>query len=539
MKTINKITSNYSRVLLGLLISSTLGACSELGTSEGTAKDSSGPGSGISYSFDSLDVSSLSAQSSNWCELPSFTPGSFVDLDKDTLGKLLGDYALSWMTPLHEGIAAVHERSLFNASFETVFGAVLTDCNQNSPEDLEFGEDGLLDSGPRESTRNDLIELIAEGTVLSTGKTLRISLKRTCDTCDDPTIDGSFILNAQATSDGVLVLGIELQEGEPWTRKFYLTPDAMAVQFDLAQYSTWLKDYNEDTRSGTTITPNILGTVTMVARKDAQGGISGTMGIFGFKVDTRPSDADNIQVDAQATCIGMHVGADSSRGAAQAAAHLGNLTMTVPGSVSCGLDDCDEAEMNGDWVYALGGVSATVEQPNNASDKELKLQVHATSSSRASVNGKVFAEGGLGERGKGGSLSLDVDLQPAGHLVTFDPPLKLGGALTISSFSEKYQLSLPTWLEDEIFDLTFGGAPAASVFVPARKMCNDFSVNPDGMDPPISERREVTIISGALDATGGSKVRRASAGQCVGASLEDEASYTSVADWIDTGFVCE
>src|SRR5690606_31679234 len=112
--------------------------------------------------------------------------------------------------------------------------------------------------------------------------------------------------------------------------------------------------------------------------------------------------------------------------------------------------------------------SSDLAQPNAASDTELMLEIESKVASRASVGGEVYASGGPGPRGQGGRIGLTVDNQEMGYVVTFSPPLSFGGAMTLSKFSEQTRLLLPGWLQDEIFDISFGGDPAASIFVPHR-----------------------------------------------------------------------
>ena len=499
----------------------------------------SATGEGVDYSFGSLDVSSLAIQSNSWCEAPSFRPTGFATLDKDAFGALLADYTVDWMTPLHEGIGALDEAGLFNATFEMIFSTFMLDCNWNQPGDLVFEDDELTEEETRADARAEVLKAIDEAVEISSGETLRLSFHPQCDDCDEPAGKDPFFVNAQLTNDGVLVMQIELAEGKASTQKFIITPDAIVVEADLASYSQWLSESSSDTRSGDIVIPNVTGTITSISRKEEGGGISSTLGISGYTLDTRPGESDSITATANARCMGMHAAIDSRTGGAQVAAQLGDLTVTVPGSVHCDSASCGDKESTQDWVYSLGGVSIAVEQPGDDSENELRLNVQAETSSKASLGGDVFAEGGPGVDGKGGTLGLEVDTGPEGHLVTFQPALNLGGAMTISNFSDRFRLDLPDWLQDEIFDVTFGGDPTASVFVPARAQCNDDSVNPDGMDPPEPQRRELRVRSGALEATTGSGLKTAVAEQCVGGTLADESSLSLTSDWVEVGFDCK
>ena len=121
--------------------------------------------------------------------------------------------------------------------------------------------------------------------------------------------------------------------------------------------------------------------------------------------------------------------------------------------------------------------------------------------------------------------------------MTFDPPLAMKGALTISSLSEEWQLKLPAWLDDEIFDLTFGGAPSPQIFIPRREICQPETFEPFSTTTA-SERPVSQVIQGELSLSSSSGIHRANVGQCVGASSVIEAEYTSIADSIEVLMSC-
>jgi len=131
-------------------------------------------------------------------------------------------------------------------------------------------------------------------------------------------------------------------------------------------------------------------------------------------------------------------------------------------------------------------------------------------------------------------VELTSVLGQEGYLVTFEPALDLGGALAISEFSDQFRLELPSWLSDEVFDLSFGGAPVPSVRVPRRERCPT-----DGSIYEGPARREVRIVEGGGQmVVGGGRVLEASAGQCVGRSLADPGTFTRVSDFWEAGFSC-
>lgn len=213
-------------------------------------------------------------------------------------------------------------------------------------------------------------------------------------------------------------------------------------------------------------------------------------------------------------------------------AEFGDLTVVVPGSTQCpGEMSCGPKERTGPFEYQLAGLSADLVQPPSESPEAFTLDVKTTGESTGSVAGDVFERGGLGKGGKGGSTLASVTESTEGFLVTFSPALDMGGALAISSFSEEMRLTLPDWLSDEIFDVTFGGDPVPSVLVPHRELCQA------GMITSVP-RREMEIMNGQLNISAGERQLSASAGQCFGRSLSDPEMFERTSDFWDIGFVC-
>lgn len=505
------------------------------GTSNGG--DSKAPGEGIDFTFGSLDVPALPEQSENWCVPPAFEPAGFSGLDQATLAEVFADYVTGWMTPLHESLLGLNEVDLWDSVFEMIFASYQTDCDWNEDADLEAfpPPDGeLLDPTEQMQVRDDVRQAILNAEVLSEGDAVRLVL-RECESCAEGLASHPLFLTARMTNDGVLVAEVDLGHGQAWSRTLYVTPDAAVVQASLAQYSTWSADVTAATPDTDAIAPHIEGTVTAVIRKDNAGGISATVGVSDLSFDAQPGQAETVRGRVLDDCVGFHFGLSGGSGEAQWAWELGNFELTVPGAVNCAVPECGTAEREQDWVYTLGGVSATAEQPGPVEPENLRLQVVAQSASRARVGQNEFARGGIGKLGEGGRLGLSVDKTAEGFWVTFNPALELGGAMTITAFSEQLRMNLPDWLQNEIFDVTFGGDPRAQVFVPAREPCAEY---PE-YDPTPPPRRSVQVVSGELRATRNNGDLFAGPGTCVGVTLAAQETLTLTSDWIEAGYACE
>lgn len=520
-----------------------------LGDKPGALDETFGKGDdpGKTASTPSLDLSGWGLQSANWCELPNFTPGAYEQLDKAKFVQLFADYSVGWSSPGYEALLGLDEEALFNSSIELFLATFDRQCRRPYDAD-EFPSTDMLDLEVQQEGKDAIIDFFSLATEVETGDTLRLAV-HDCTECDEPLGSQPRYINARLTSDGVLTMNIEFNERARGSHTIILSPNAVIIQASLDDVSAWFKDLNADTRSGETLLPEFTGTVTAVVIKDNQGAATATLGVAGLSFNSRPGDAKTVTGGATSSCIGAHAALSAPENAAGFSLVGGDLRVSVPGTVQCEYDDCGQAELDAMFDYQLGDVSITSAQPNAASDAELMLGIESKVASRASVGGEVYASGGPGPRGQGGRIGLTVDNQEMGYVVTFSPPLSFGGAMTLSRFSEQTRLLLPGWLQDEIFDISFGGDPAASIFVPHRGLCElDEYENPvistdEGEYPDYHpayevERREVQVRSGSLSAVVGSGTKTATIGQCLALSSTAEDELTLTSDWLDVGFSC-
>lgn len=526
------------RAALAPLLAAFLGACG--GTTDpgtGNGADSShtpgpAPGQGIDYTFESLDVSSLATQSENWCTPPAFEPAGYSGLTQETLAEVLADYMTGWMTPFHDTLLGLNEASLFDSFFEVGMAASLSDCDDIEDEDLEAlppSDAEWTDPQLQNDARVDIVEAIMDAEVLSEGDEVVLVI-RECEGCAEGLAVHPLYITARMTSDGVLTAKVELGEGRLWSRTLYVTPDAAVMHGTLGEVSAWTADVLAATPDAEDTAPDVQGTITQVIRKDNAGGMSATLGIASLYFQAQPGQADNVRGQALEDCIGGHFGISAATSQAQAALELGDFELTIPGSVNCDVSECGEPERTEDWVYTLGGLSVTAEQPGPAEPDNLRIGIQTQSASSARVGANEFARGGLGKLGNGGKMGVSVDKTTGGFLVSFEPALNLGGAMTISTFSEHLRMNLPDWLADEVFDVTFGGDPKASVFVPSRETCEAPHVAP--------LRRNVHIQQGTFRVERATGELVAGPGSCVGKTLSSESLLASTSDWVDVGYTC-
>lgn len=480
-------------------------------------------------------ATSVSRLANDWCATPAVPTDEFVDLDKETFIQTFADYAQGWMTPLHTALLGIDEDRVLPALFETVRATYETQCrHEEFWESLPPGDD-LIDPQNQADVRQELVEFLRQGVEVESGPRLRLSLHE-CANCGEPIGAEPALLNARLTTDGVLHMELELSENESWTRSIYMTPDVVAVQAPLAPLAEWGDTASQSLRDGTAELPDVAGTATVVGQKDAAGTMSWSVGLSELRVAVDPGEPDESIGSSSSPCIGFQVSLGPAEQGSAVAAHLGLLDVSVPGSFHCPSEtSCGPKERTGPFGYHLGDFSAVLKQPPAGSGDDVHLDLSAGGPSRATVGDDEFGRIGVGGGGLGGEVKTAVRSESDAFVVTFSPALDMGAALTISSFSEEMRMTLPDWLADEVFDLTFGGDPVGTIRVPMRELC------PEGVYPyPEVESRRVRVETGSGTlAVGGDRILEASAGQCVGKSLEDPATFTRTSDWWEAGFVCQ
>ena len=479
-----------------------------------------------------VGATGVPVQVTGMCQVSAVPAASLVPLDKATLTSKLSDYAAGWMAPLHEALLGVDEATLLETMVETVRGTYDTTCHEQGSYEWSPPAE-LIDPAKEAELRQEIADLLAEAVELEVGTVLRLSVHQ-CSGCTEPLGEMPSFVNASLTTDGTLLLELELG-GQPWTRTITITPDEIAVRAPLAPFGTWLDTATEAARAGTSLMPDLEGVVFAGARKEGAGRASAWAGFGNLRVASDPGAAKQQVFDFHDDCVGIEVRLAPPEVGSTAAVDFGTFDITVPGSSYCPSESsCGPKERTGTFGYHGGGISLVLEQPPAASGKGVVARVVTEAESQVSVGGDVYARGGLGPLGAGGTVDATSTRGADGYLVTFQPALDMGAALAISNFSEEMQLTLPTWLNDEIFDLSFGGDPVPSVRVPLREAC------PEGGTATTVARREVQIVSGSgTMEVGAGRVLTAAAGQCVGQSLTDPLTHDLTSDFWDAGFVCQ
>lgn len=520
-----------SRTLLSsgvLLVGATLSACGNSTTEDGGTPEMD---RSVDLEARDFDATSLVGQSGAFCQLPEIDLGDFVPLDKQLFLDTLGDYAVGWMQPLHENLLAIDEQKFLEVFAEAIVGTYDERCREVPDYEFLPPDDDLLDPEVQSDVRETVTSWFEDAVVVPTEDgSLRLEIHE-CEDCGEPIGAVPSYLVARLTADGVLALEYELEAGNLWSKTLYVTPEAVVVQGRLDPLSTWSDTLNDDVRSGSTVLPNATGTITALFRKQGTDGMSAEIGVQEFDFVASPGQDTESHLRSSSECVGIVAQIDRATGSGDIGIYAGTLDLSLPGSVHCPNEPCGEQERTGSFDYHTDDLSVTLRDPESTVDAATDVGVHMGGFQTAAVAGKKFGEAGLSDEGNG-AFSVAFTDTAGGVLAVFTPALDLRAALIISSFSDSYRLDLPSWLQDEVFDITFGDDPQPSVLVPRRELCET--------NPPEPLRREVRLERGKLRGTvGAGRDVSADAVSCVGETLAEDSTVQLTSDWVDVGFACE
>lgn len=510
----------------GLSVSLALAGCSgqALGDDGGQALGDDGEPSTASGES-SYRVTSL-------CRVEETAEHDLVPLTKAELIELLADQFVGWMTPIHMALTGVDDVGIIDAFSELLSIAVYKSCRTEPNYDVFAPGQTLIEPSEQARAREDVVEFLSQAVEVSNGEVLRLAFHE-CSCSSEPIGQTPSYWNVRRTASGTLLFEAELTEGAAWTKKLTVSPNELTIQADLETLTNWARTASADAREGRVEFSRTSGIMTVGVRRDAQGNMSGSMGVRGLKVQPNEGKPDQKIVSISEGCTGLEIQIGPRSAGSSYAAQLGAFDVTVLGSDFCreGSMDCGDKERTGPFRFALPDSSLRLTQPPESSAEVFSLDLETRGSLAASVDNDRFAEGGLGRGGEGGKTTAQVTRSSEGFLLTFSPALDMGAALMISNFSDQMRMNLPDWLADEVFDLTFGGDPVPSVVVPYRELCAPTSAT-------AVSRRELEITSGTLEIRTEERVMSASAGQCVGESLADSSTFQRTSDFWDIGFAC-
>jgi hypothetical protein len=184
---------------------------------------------------------------------------------------------------------------------------------------------------------------------------------------------------------------------------------------------------------------------------------------------------------------------DSDADTVEVAMDVGAIDVTTPGNVLCDTEvssigsadpgdpnggeeiieesGCGPEEENGQLDWHLAGASASVISSAQAADSWTISGVGlGGDTTYLNLNDQSLVGYDLNAN-EGRKISITVTEEADSTVVTFEPALNMKLAMQLNRLSDELKVDLPTWLMDEVFDVTFGGPAKKSVRIPRIEDC--------------------------------------------------------------------
>lgn len=145
--------------------------------------------------------------------------------------------------------------------------------------------------------------------------------------------------------------------------------------------------------------------------------------------------------------------------------NVGAADVQVAGTAVCD-DTCGTREETGTFSGHFGGITGAFSTRKAATEITFSGLGLGSDTTQVALNGDPLGTLDVNPS-DGRKLSVSFKKTSDGTLITFDPALDIKLAMMLNKLSESLRVDLPSWLEDEIFEVMVGGAAKPSVLVPA------------------------------------------------------------------------
>lgn len=169
------------------------------------------------------------------------------------------------------------------------------------------------------------------------------------------------------------------------------------------------------------------------------------------------------------------------------AVNLGAVDGSVAGAAVCN-SRCGSKERSGTFSGHFGGYSLKTSISRAATELTVSDIGFGNETSYVDLNNDRL--GALDVNANNGrKYSMTYKKTAEGTLVTFEPALDMKLALMLNKLSDSMRVDMPSWLNDEIFEVMLGGTAKPSVLIPAA------TCNPDGS---LTSKSQLQVVSGEL-----------------------------------------
>lgn len=169
------------------------------------------------------------------------------------------------------------------------------------------------------------------------------------------------------------------------------------------------------------------------------------------------------------------------------AVNVGVVEGSVAGAVVCD-SSCGSKEKTGTFSGHFGGYSLKTSISKDATALTVSNIGFGNETSYVALNNDRLGSLDLNPN-NGRKFSMTYTKTDEGTLVTFEPALDMKLALMLNKLSDSMRVDMPSWLNDEIFEVMLGGAAKPAVLIPAP------TCNPDGSS---TGKSQLKVVSGEL-----------------------------------------
>jgi len=145
--------------------------------------------------------------------------------------------------------------------------------------------------------------------------------------------------------------------------------------------------------------------------------------------------------------------------------NMGAIDGSVAGAAVCN-DQCGTKEKTGTFSGHFGGYSLKTSVSKAATELNISNVGFGNDTSYVALDNDRLGSLDLNAN-NGRKYSMNFKKTAEGTLVTFEPALDIKLALMLNKLSDSMRVDMPSWLNDEIFEVMLGGATKPSVLVPA------------------------------------------------------------------------
>lgn len=268
------------------------------------------------------------------------------------------------------------------------------------------------------------------------------------------------------------------------------------------------------------------GVVDLSLVKEAEGKFTLSLSLLEnlrLDVEEEPGKAVSITVAASEPTTELRL--DANTNTMSWRQNLSTVDVAASGSLFCEDEpSCGTQEQQGTFHLHLAGATGEFELSSGTDQFSLRNWGFGSETSYLALNDTRLVSVDLNPNA-GRTLNVHFSDVPEGILVSFEPSLDLKVATALTSLSESLRADLPEWLLDEVFDVTFGGAPKPSILI-REPEC-------DAYGQPLGDE-EVEVQSGTLSfaATSLPAPVTVDAGMCVvpvESSVEDPHPFMTIA----------